>query len=110
MKRYEKLHWVAWHPHQRLWNSRLVHGLGVIPVIGTLLAGFVVWVDSIILAAQVITRRARRLGLTARKREPRLPARALYVDCGTHREGRQVGLVSDWFADKLDLRTIALRG
>jgi len=107
VKRYENLHWVAWHPHQRLWNSRLVRALKMIPVLGRILAGVVVWVDSLILAAQVVARRGRSLGWTAILRQPRMPARALYVDCGTHREGLQVRLVADWFSDKLAMRTIA---
>jgi FkbM family methyltransferase len=107
VKRYEKIHWVLWHPHQKLWNWRLQRGLESLPGIGRYLARLVIFLDTLVLAARAVAHRARALGIARIVGPAALPPRALYVDCGTHREGRQVRLVHDWFADRLDLQIVA---
>jgi len=103
MRRYQKPLWIVWHPHQKLWNSRLAGGLRLIPGVGGRLAAMVIAIDSAILALRVVGRRFIRFGL----RKPRLGDRLVYIDCGTHREGLQVRLVSQWFAGRTQLETIA---
>ena len=36
-----------------------------------------------------------------------MPRRALYLDCGVHRDGRQIRMMSEWFGDDLSLDIVA---
>lgn len=92
-----KLAWVLWHPHQKLWNWRLTLGLRRLP--GGATAGrLVVAVDSALLVARVIARRAR---VERARRLSALPDRFLYLDCGLHKEGLQVPVVAGWFGERM---------
>lgn len=86
---FERARWVVWHPHQKLWNWRLVGILARIPRTKRVITA-VVWADSVFLAARVLARRAERLNVLTLIRLPSLPEHALYVDCGVHREGREL--------------------
>jgi FkbM family methyltransferase len=91
---------LLWHPHQKLWNGRLNRRVSSLPG-GARIALFVARVDSVLLAARAIVRRARRLGPTMLVRSPRLPARVLYVDCGVHRDGQQIRAMTRWFGERV---------
>jgi hypothetical protein len=96
---------IVWHPHQKLWNGRLERGLGLLPG-HAVLVRLLVAVDSLLLAGRVVLRRARRLGWRSLVGRPALPPRMLYVDCGLHREGLQVGSVLEWFGDRAAVSVI----
>jgi FkbM family methyltransferase len=98
--------WLVWHPHQKLWNWRLVHGLGRLPL-GSVLVGLVVWLDSVLLGLRVWSRRLRLLGLGAFRSRPLGRLTVLYVDCGVHRRGQELRFVSEQLGDTYDLRLIA---
>lgn len=89
MEALERARWVVWHPHQKLWNWRLVRTLGHIPRTKRAIAS-VVWADSVFLAVRVVARRVKRCNVVTLIRPPSLPEHALYVDCGVHREGREL--------------------
>lgn len=90
--------WIVWHPHQKLWNWRLVGLLGHLPA-GDILVRALVWLDSVMLAVRVLARRVRRVG----PKTAQLPSKLLYVDCGTHRDGLQVKAVSRWFGSRVQI-------
>ena len=89
MRAFERARWVVWHPHQKLWNWRLVGILAHVPGSKRVVTALV-WADSVLLAARVLARRVDRLTLLELIRPPSLPEHALYVDCGVHREGREL--------------------
>jgi len=101
MTRGRKFRWLLWHPHEKLWNWRLVN------VVRRLLrrraggwaVSAIVAVDSLILAARVIMRRTRHP-----RRVP--PRPVLYLDCGLHKTGLQVRCVHDWFAGGRNLQIV----
>ena len=93
---------ILWHPHQKLWNRALTDRVARLPAGGRLVRE-VQRLDSVMLLIRVIARRGRRLGPSGLFRTPRLPDRALYVDCGTHRAGAEVLLVREWFGDRISI-------
>jgi hypothetical protein len=98
---------LLWHPHQKLWNWDLLKRLDARPG-GERLGRAVVHIDSLLLWARVLRRRMRRLGPRRLLHAGRLPATAVYLDCGLHKTGHQVRLVSEWFADRLDLTLVGI--
>jgi FkbM family methyltransferase len=86
-----RLHWLIWHPHQKLWNWWLAGRLRRVRLVGPL-----VFADSVLLLATVVVRRARHLGAGALRRAPR--AHVCYVDCGTHVHGHEVAKAVEWLA------------
>jgi hypothetical protein len=101
MKRGRKLRWLIWHPHEKLWNWRLVNIVRRLlgKRVGGQVVGAIVAADSLILAVRVIARRARCP-------RPAPPRPVLYLDCGLHKTGAQVRCVHDWFAGRHDLRIL----
>lgn len=81
----------VWHPHQKLWNRRLVRALRRMPL-GGLLERAVIVVDSVLLVG-----RSLRAGVRHNVSE----SRVLYLDCGLHTEGRQVRTVSEWLEPRV---------
>ncbi len=59
-----------------------------------------VWTDSVFLAARVLARRVERLNVLTLIRPPSLPEHALYVDCGVHREGRELDFMNRCFGGR----------
>jgi hypothetical protein len=97
----------VWHPHEKLWNWRLVNIVRRLlgRRAGTFVINAIVAVDSVILAARVISRRARHSRGTRHSRGA--PSRSvLYLDCGLHKTGAQVRCAHDWFAGSCDLRIV----
>lgn len=81
---------MLWHPHQRLWNRELARRVRR----GAFLDHSIVAMDSLLLLAVVIARIrwVQRILKTGRLRSRRV----LYIDCGTHREGKEVKTVDGW--------------
>ena len=61
----------------------------------------VVWADSVVSAARVLARRVERCNVISLIRRPSLPERALYVDCGVHRDGRELEAMNRWFGERV---------
>lgn len=75
---------------------------------GPRLRGWLIKADSVALAARVIARRVARLRLRALLRPTLSPhIRVLHVDCGVHKEGKQIRLMSEWFGGRVDLHFLA---
>ncbi len=102
--------WAVWHPHQKLWNWRLESALRRVGrAVGapTALVSALVFVDSALLYASVIGRRARAFGLRdAFRLAPVTTRPVLYVDCGVHKHGEQLRCMHDWFANRCDLHML----
>jgi len=98
--------WIVWHPHQKLWNWRLVEALSRVPG-GRFVASGILTIDTLLLWVRVVSRRARRIGARTVVVDKRaLPTEALYIDCGVHREGVQIQSMTNWFSPLLRLWTI----
>jgi len=66
-----------------------------------------VFVDSVLLLAGVVTRRAHDLGLLhALRAVPASRRPVLYVDCGVHKLGEQLRWMRTWFGDRCDLQMV----
>ena len=94
--------WLFFHPHQGLWNARLLGILQrVIPVqpvyIG--IVGIIVLLDTAILWMRVFGRRMGQFGPASLVARTRLPAGipVLYFDLGTHRNARELS----WMVDEV---------
>jgi FkbM family methyltransferase len=94
-----------WHPHQKLWNWDLADTLKDSGHVR--LAGWLIPVDSVLLAVRVLFRRAVRLGPFAFRRKAKSSMRVLYVDCGVHTEGMQIRLFHEWFSGLVNLQILA---
>jgi FkbM family methyltransferase len=88
------------HPHQNLWNDRLVQRVRRLGLEAPLIAA-----DSVLLLASVLVRRVMLLGWRSILRAPS-HQRVLYIDCGTHVHGREVNRAARWLA-RADLRILA---
>ncbi|OOG61593.1 hypothetical protein B0E46_16685 [Rhodanobacter sp. B04] len=95
---------MLWHPHQKLWNWDLVDKLKASG--HTRLAGALIPLDSMLLAAKAIIRRISRLGPFAWRKLGSSDMSVLYVDCGVHTEGKQIRLVHQWFSSSVELRIL----
>lgn len=108
--RKEPLSWLLWHPHQKLWNWRLVGAvrqrLSFAPGFAQNVVRFLRFTDSVLLLVRVGARRAVAPAAWIERR-PRDSDSVLYVDCGTHTHGLEVEQVYRWFAPEVRLRTIA---
>lgn len=101
--------WLLWHPHQKLWNWRLV---GVItrlsarPAIAERAVRLLVLVDSLLLLATATLRRitATAAGALA---PPQRDAIVLHIDCGVHKDGHEIVWMHRWFAPRYNLKMIA---
>lgn len=103
----ERKFFLLWHPHQKLWHWDLAARLATLPM-GSLLGRGLIHADSMILALHVVGRRLRKLGLRSFRGLQSDPVRpVLYVDCGVHKEGQQIRLMSEWFGSKVALRILA---
>lgn len=98
---------VLWHPHQKLWNRELVRRLRRFPG-GRIAIRGVRIVDSLLLVAGAVTRRAQLLGVRSTILPPTLPPKLFYIDCGTHKSGNQIKLMNSWFGNKTDLVMIGI--
>ncbi|HET9730909.1 MAG TPA: hypothetical protein VFR41_15870 [Acidimicrobiia bacterium] len=103
--------WILWHPEQKLWNWRLearLRKLGKPFRISGVLVRALVLVDSVLLLTRVMIDRSIRFGPRAAG-HALAPSRrtVLYVDCGVHREGREVRFVAETLADRCDLNILA---
>jgi FkbM family methyltransferase len=97
-----------WHPQQGLWNDalrarirqRIPWRAGSKALIAVVIAA-----DSAVLAC----RAAMKWALARRTYAPdsAVRHRVLYVDCGTHRDGRELLAVHSWLASKYELRVLA---
>jgi len=105
--------WLIWDPHEKLWTWTTVGAVrrvfGDNPL-GRGILGAVVTADSVLLLTRVL---ARRVQLVAAG-EGRAPSgkgprpRVLYVDCGVHKEGRQIRAVHAWLGDRYDLTIVGI--
>lgn len=97
-----------WHPQQGLWNDALRARIRQrIPwrAGSNALIAVVIVADSFLLAwrAAMTWAMARRTYVP----DSAVRHRVLYVDCGTHREGRELLAVRSWLSSKYELRILA---
>lgn len=85
-----KVRSLIWHPHQGLWNWRLVRRVRRLPG-GALWDHLIVVADSVLLAARLMRPATR----------PIAAARVLYIDGGVHQEGWEIQAVADWFGGRV---------
>ncbi len=93
------LHWILWHPHQKLWNWALLRAIQTLVPIRALsepLVRTVVALDTFALALRARVRRARALGYTALFGIPPHvgDAPVYYFDMGTHRQAAELDFAS----------------
>lgn len=105
-------HGLLWHPEQKLWNRPLVDAiaarLGRVQPLMRLTQRLVVAVDSALLMAQVLKRRAALLGVRSLVLPPATTdSDVLYIDCGVHKEGREIRCMRQWFTGRGRLRVLA---
>lgn len=101
LKRSRRL---LWHPHQKLWNWELVK-LATAP--GRAIVAAIIGVDSVLLVARVMARRAlRATGARAQPNVVPSKPQVLYIDCGVHRRGEQIRWMHRWFADRYELHVL----
>lgn len=102
--------WLVWHPHQRLWNWRMValvrRAFASRPEAGERAVALLVTADSLLLLVRVLLRRLASGG-GARRPTGERPS-VLHIDCGPHKEGKEIVWMHRWFGQRYDLKTIAL--
>jgi hypothetical protein len=96
---------LLWHPHQGLWNWRLVGRVRRLPLGGSL-ERLIIVTDSLLLAGRALARRYRLP--PARRARPVGRPTVLYVDCGMHRDARQLVCMLDWFGPSTDLHVLGI--
>jgi FkbM family methyltransferase len=100
---------LLWHPHQKLWNWRLIAVVKRVfrsqPAVGQATVRLIILTDSLLLLARVV---GRRLTTPAARRRPgtRRPE-VLHIDCGPHKEGSEIVWMHRWFSRRYHLRTVA---
>ena len=103
------IRWVVWHPHQKLWNWRLVglvrRGLSFQPTLAKGAVEVLVFVDSLLLVVRVGVRRTAAVATGALGRAT-ADARVLHVDCGVHRDGQELTWMHKWFGQRYELKMI----
>ena len=90
--------WMFWHPHQRLWNDRLVGVIErVIPAtsISRPVRGMLMLVDTSLLFLRAVLRRLSLFGFSEIFTKWRTGYPVLYLDIGTHKEGAELALMTD---------------
>ena len=90
--------WMFWHPHQRLWNDRLVGVIEtVIPArsISRPVRGMVMLVDTSLLFIRAVLRRLSLFGFSEIFTKWRTGYPVLYLDIGTHKQGAELALMTD---------------
>lgn len=101
--------WVIWHPHQKLWNWRLVglvrRVLAFQPAVAKGAVELLVFVDSLLLVFRVGVRRTAAVATGALGRAT-ADAQVLHVDCGLHRDGQELTWVHKWFGQRYALTMI----
>jgi len=105
--------WLIWDPHEKLWTWTTVGAVrrvfGDNPL-GRGILGAVVTADSVLLLTRVLARRVQLVaageGRAPSGTDPR--PRVLYVDCGVHKEGRQIRAVHAWLGDRYDLTIVGI--
>ena len=98
--------WLLWHPHQRIWNRQLtdrVRQAFPMPWVQKPLLLVIVWIDSLALFLRALWRRARSLGAFSLFTVRQVPQhiKVIYLDVGTHRDGRELALMADNFLPSL---------
>lgn len=96
----QPLLWMLWHPHQGLWNWKLVNGIRrVVPIAAIHRAIFlaIIHLDTFILFLRAIATRVSLMGLSKIFHKARVPddISILYLDIGTHKEGAELFFVVD---------------
>lgn len=89
---------LLWHPHQGLWNWRLVGAVRArFPgsIAAKLTVKAIILLDTVLLAVQALRRRVSKAGLASVLETPRVPSHIplLYFDLGTHKEARELSFM-----------------
>lgn len=101
--------WVIWHPHQKLWNWRLVglvrRVLAFQPALAKAAVELLVFVDSLVLVIRVGLRRMAAVA-TGALGSATADAQVLHIDCGVHRDGQELTWMRKWFGQRYELKMI----
>ena len=100
--RNRPLSWILWHPHQGLWNARLLRTVKkVIPIrpIYRLVSRAIILIDTILLFTRALNRRISKMGIAQVFSRTKVPPglSLLYFDLGTHKEARELS----WMVEKV---------
>jgi FkbM family methyltransferase len=104
-RRGRPLHWILWHPHQKLWNwalLRVVRTLAPRRAVSDPVVRAIVWLDTLLLALSVRARRLRALGGRGLLRAPTRvdDVDVFYLDLGTHRAAAELDHAHRWLAQR----------
>ena len=101
-----RLHWLLWHPHQKLWNTKLFTIFDRIfgrTYLSHILKQMIIGLDTILLWVRVVIRRIVIQGVLRIRQINLIDRRFIYVDVGLHREAKQIRKISDWFGNDNDV-------
>ena len=89
----KRLRSAIWHPYKGFWNKAVINvATRPTKTLNHLVVSTVVAIDTAVLLAQAVARRAAIAGLGSVTRPTRVPAgaRVVYLDVGTHRAGAEL--------------------
>lgn len=94
----EPLLWIFWHPHQKLWNWKLLYYIRrVIPItiINKAICLVVIYLDTFILFMRAIATRVFSIGLSKIFYKVYVPddISIIYIDLGTHKDGEELSFM-----------------
>ena len=97
-KENTRYYWLIWHPHQRLWNWKLVRGIEkAIPfsLVRKAISYLIIQSDSLLLYLRVVLKRISNVGLGSIFKSVAIDhgKRIIYLDLGTHKKGTELGLM-----------------
>ena len=103
---------ILWHPHQGLWNGQLFDAVRKkipFPLVQKMIFFVIVQIDTFILLLRALERRATVLGISGLFIRVHLPddISLIYLDLGTHKEGKELGYVLDHVLPQVSSNYIA---
>ena len=108
-RRLLKLHWLFWHPHQKLWNTKLFSITEVIfgrNYLSRTIQRALIGLDTILLWLRVVIRRIAKRGVRKLGQFDLSDRCFIYVDVGLHRKAKQIRQISDWFGKNNDVTVL----
>lgn len=89
---------LKWNRHQGFWNGANVRRFRRFRLVTP-----IIWLDTFVLALRVLGDRIRRVGIGSIFALPKSKPKVLYLDLGTHREGKQARLIFEWLTPHAEL-------
>ena len=97
-KTQSPLLWIMWHPHQGLWNWKLVGVLRkIVPIapVHRIMCQAIIYLDTLILFLRSLAARVSLVGIPKLFHQAHVPDNisVLYLDAGTHKEASELLVV-----------------